>query len=147
MVGRIVSGPEVGLWVANKIKGTYHAGDNAIGLLKDGKIIAGVLYENYNGRSIVVHIGVEGVLTRSFLGAIFDYPFNVCNVNKLIATITSTNTKSIKLTSHLGFTQEGRLLDATPEGDLIIYTLKKSDCRFLGERYGKKSRPRAAPGT
>jgi RimJ/RimL family protein N-acetyltransferase len=144
---RIVSGPEVGHWVANKIKGTYHAGDNAIGLLKDGKIIAGVLYENWNGRSIVAHMSIEGRLTPAYIGAIFDYAYNVCNVHKVILPVGSANAKSIKLVENMGFAEEGRIADASPEGDVIIYTLKKSDCRFLGESYGKKFSTTAPSGT
>ena len=135
---RIVSGPHIGKWVAGKIKGVYHEGDTAIGLVKDGKIIAGVLYENWNGRSIMAHMGIEGRLTPAFIGAVFDYAYNVCNVDKVILPVGSTNAKSIKLVENMGFAKEGRIADASPEGDIVIYTLKKADCRFLGDRYGKK---------
>jgi RimJ/RimL family protein N-acetyltransferase len=138
MGGRIESGPHIGRWVAGKIKGVYHEGDAAIGLVKDGKIIAGVLYENWNGRSIMAHMGIEGRLTPAFIGAVFDYAYNVCNVDKVILPIGSMNAKSIKLVENMGFAEEGRIADASPEGDIVIYTLKKADCRFLGDRYGKK---------
>ena len=138
MGGRIVSGPPIGRWVAGKINGVYHEGDTAIGLVKDDKIIAGVLYENWNGRSIIAHMGVEGRLTSAYIGAIFDYAYNVCNVDKVILPVGSTNAKSVKLVENMGFAEEGRIADASPEGDIVIYTLKKADCRFLGDRYGKK---------
>ena len=144
MGGRIVSGPHIGKWVAGKIKGVYHEGDTAIGLVKDGKIIAGVLYENWNGRSIMAHMGIEGRLTPAFIGAVFDYAYNVCNVEKVILPVGSTNAKSIKLVENMGFAKEGRIADASPEGDIVIYTLKKADCRFLGDRYGKKFSTAAA---
>ena len=138
MGGRIVSGPPIGRWVAGKINGVYHEGDTAIGLVKDDKIIAGVLYENWNGRSIIAHMGVEGRLTSAYIGAVFDYAYNVCNVEKVILPVGSTNAKSIKLVENMGFAEEGKIADASPEGDIVIYTLKKADCRFLGDRYGKK---------
>jgi RimJ/RimL family protein N-acetyltransferase len=135
---RIENGPHIGRWVAGKIKGVYHEGDTAIGLVKNDKIIAGVLYENWNGRSITAHMGIEGLLTPAYIGAIFDYAYNVCNVEKVILPVGSTNAKSMRLVKNMGFVEEGRIADASPEGDVILYTLKKADCRFLGDRYGQK---------
>jgi len=39
----------------------------------------------------------------------------------------------------MGFAEEARLKDADPHGDIILLTMRKKDCRFLGERYGKKN--------
>ena len=39
---------------------------NAVGLMRDGKIVAGVVYENYNGQSVVCHICVKGRMTPAF---------------------------------------------------------------------------------
>jgi len=133
----IVSNESVGHWVAEKLgSGYFAARSNAIGLMKDNKLIAGVIYENWNRRSIMCHIAVEGRLTRLYVGAIFNYAFNVCNVEKIIVPVESHNLKSIKLIKNMGFTEEGRIKDSQPNGDIILYTMVKGDCRFLGDRYG-----------
>ena len=133
----IVSNESVGHWVAEKLgSGYFAARSNAIGLMKDNKLIAGVIYENWNRRSIMCHIAVEGRLTRLYVGAIFNYAFNVCNVEKIIVPVESHNLKSIKLIENMGFTEEGRIKDSQPNGDIILYTMVKGDCRFLGDRYG-----------
>jgi RimJ/RimL family protein N-acetyltransferase len=133
----IVSNESVGHWVAEKLgSGYFAARSNAIGLMKDNKLIAGVIYENWNRRSIMCHIVVEGRLTRLYVGAIFNYAFNVCNVEKIIVPVESHNLKSIKLIENMGFTEEGRIKDSQPNGDIILYTMIKGDCRFLGDRYG-----------
>jgi RimJ/RimL family protein N-acetyltransferase len=133
----IVSNESVGHWVAEKLGSGYFASrSNAIGLMKDNKLIAGVIYENWNRRSIMCHIAVEGRLTRLYVGAIFNYAFNVCNVEKIIVPVESHNLKSIKLIENMGFTEEGRIKDSQPNGDIILYTMAKGDCRFLGDRYG-----------
>ena len=133
----IVSNESVGHWVAEKLGcGYFAARSNAIGLMKDNKLIAGVIYENWNRRSIMCHIAVEGRLTRLYVGAIFNYAFNVCNVEKIIVPVESHNLKSIKLIENMGFTEEGRIKDSQPNGDIILYTMAKGDCRFLGDRYG-----------
>ena len=139
MVRNIVSGPIVGHWVAKQMDGSFsEATSTAIGLQKEtGEIIAGVIYENWNKRSVVAHMAVTGRLTRSFLGAIFRYAFEKCGVNKVILPVSSGNEKSNDFVRHLGFTEECRISDAVPGGDVILYTLKKRDCRFLGDSYGQ----------
>jgi len=135
----IVSGDAVGEWVAERVDGHYSKKiAAAIGLERDGNIIAGVIYENWNKRSIVSHIAVEGRLTRDFIGAIFDYPFNTCGVNKIVCPVGSGNIKSQRLATSMGYVEEARIKDAHLDGDLILYTLERSNCRFLGEKYGKK---------
>ena len=132
----IVSGPEVGEWVADRVGGKYHADDaQAIGLEKEGQIIAGVIFERYNGHSMWVHVAIEGRLTPDFIRAIFRYAFVDCDVEKVIGTVASTNVKAIKFDESLGFTEEGRIRNAMPDGDIIIYTMSKSNCRFLN--YGR----------
>jgi len=127
----IVQGADVGHWVAERIAGKYFAeGSQAIGLERDGQIIAGVIYENWNYASIVCHIAIEGRMTKTYLKAIFDYPFNVCKVKKIIVPVSSAHVKSLKLVTKMGFIEEARVKDATPDGDIIFLTLAKENCRF-----------------
>ena len=133
----IVQGVEVGNWVAEKIKSAYFAEhSSAIGLQKDAKTIAGVIYENWNKRTVFCHIAAEGRLTKAYLKAIFDYPFNVLNVEKIVVPVSENNQKSIKLVQNMGFVEEARIKDGSPDGDIIFMTLARKDCRFLGVRYG-----------
>lgn len=133
----IVSGPIVGRWVAEQMNGSFsETTSTAIGLQKEtGEIIAGVMYENWNKRSVVAHMAITGRITKAYLGAIFRYAYEKCGVNKVILPVSSGNDKSNKFVKHLGFTEEARVKDADPAGDIIIYTLAKSDCRFLGQEY------------
>lgn len=137
MVWNLVTGPEVGRWIAERTDGSYSEDTaSTLGLERDGKIVAGVMYENWNGRSLVAHMAVQGKLTRRYIGAIFRYAYNQCGVEKVILPVSNKNDKSNRFVRHLGFREEARIRDAAPNnGDIILYTLKKSDCRFLGERY------------
>lgn len=135
----IENSPEVGYWVAEQLgRGYFAERCQAIGLRKDGVIVAGAIYENYNGRSIMAHIAFQGRLTPSFIAAIFDYAYNVCGVEKVISVIEDTNTKSIHVCENMGFSEEARIRDSHLGGDQIIYTLKKADCRFIRGRYVEK---------
>ena len=135
----ILIGHEVGRWVAARNHQMYHeANSQSIGLEKDGKIVAGVIYENWNGQSIVVHIAILGNLTPTFVAKIFDYAFRQLAAHKVIAPVASINSESIRLVSNMGFKEEANIKDAHLSGDIVIFTMTKKDCRFLGERYGKR---------
>lgn len=110
----------------------------AIGLEKNGELVGGVVYDGYYGTSISAHIaGVgQGWLTRSFLRAMFQYPFAQLGVNRMTGPVASTNEGAIRLVRHLGFEQEAYLKGAVPGGDLLFFVMWKCDCRFLGEKYG-----------
>jgi hypothetical protein len=36
----------------------------------------------------------------------------------------------------MGFAEEARIKDGSPDGDIIFMTLARKDCRFLGVNYG-----------
>jgi RimJ/RimL family protein N-acetyltransferase len=118
----------------------------AIGLLKDDELVAGVWYEDYNKVSIMCHIAITGKMTPEYLNIIFDYPFVQLGVNKIVVPVLSDNEASIKFVKNLGFEENARLLDVSPDGDMIFFVMTKDKCRFIGERYGKRRR-RFSPTT
>ena len=134
---KIVSGEHVGRWVCKKLKACYEEGAQGVGLERSGEITAGVCYENWNGRSIMCHIVIDQPITRSYLFAIFHYPFEYLGVDKIIVPVVETNTESIRFVEKLGFSGEATLRGVHPDGDMILYTMKREDCRFLGARYGQ----------
>jgi hypothetical protein len=139
MTWKVESGHHIGVWVAKELNRGYFAERSAaVGLVHDGEIFAGVIYEDWNGRSINCHFVANGRLTPAFVAAIFDYPFNVCGVEKAIVIVEETLKESLDIVQHMGFTEEARIKDAHPNGDLIILTLKKSDCRYLEPRYAER---------
>ena len=101
-------------------------------------MIAGVLYENWNRRSVTCHIAIQGLITPTYLAAIFHYPFVYLGCDKIIAPISEANAESIEFVSNLGFQEEARLLDAHPDGSLLLYTMERQKCRFIGDRYGQR---------
>ena len=135
----IVLGHEVGRWVAAKNNQMYfEANSQAVGWEKDGEIVAGVIYDGWNKQSIVCHIAATESLTATFLAKVFDYSFRQLQVHKMIATVSSKNFKSIRLVTHMGFKEEAKIKDAHPLGDIVIFTMTKEDCKFLGEKYVKR---------
>jgi RimJ/RimL family protein N-acetyltransferase len=134
----ITSDHSAGHWTATKVDGGYfQERSKSIGLKKDGEFVAGVIYENWHGKSITCHIAVTGRMTPAYLFAIFDYPFNVCKVGKIIVPVNSANIKSIKFVEKMGFQEEARIKDAMADGDMVILTMPKEQCKYLEFRYGK----------
>ena len=136
----LITNHSAGHWTAEQTKGKYfEANSQSIGLKQNGEFVAGVIYENWNRRTITCHIAISGRLTPRYLAVIFDYPFNVCDVKKIIVPVDATNSKSVNLVEKMGFTEEARIKDGMADGDMILYTLAKNDCKYLGERYEKRT--------
>ena len=61
----------IGEWVCTRAGGTGIKGrGTAVGLEKHGRLIAGVIFEDYNGANINVHVASDGSknwLNREFL--------------------------------------------------------------------------------
>jgi hypothetical protein len=128
----------VGTWVARQVNGIFTPENSTcIGLLdEDGNVVAGVWYEAYTKTSIITHIAVEGRMSKKFLSVIFDYPFVQLGVDKLIGPTNSSNENAMRFIQKLGFVEEARIKDAFPDGDMVLFTMTKSKCRFLGEKHG-----------
>ena len=135
----IVSGPHVGAWVTAQTEGAFHPERSvAIGLDRDGELVAGTVYENWNGKSVVCHIAWQRV-TPAYMAAVYDYAYNVANVDKIIGPISSNHTRALALVSKMGFSEEARIKDAAHDsGDIVLMTQTPDKCRFLEPRYGQK---------
>lgn len=125
----------VGRWVADKLNTVVHPGDTTVGLLgADGELVAGVLYQDFNGANIIAHIAAKSGrhwMTRDYLRIIFDYPFRQLGVRRLTAPVAAKNTQSRQFVEKLGFVVEATLKDALPDDDLVMYCMRREDCRWL----------------
>lgn len=131
---RVICGDEVVQWVAKQTNEFGNFGCAVgVGLEKDGDIVAGVAYNEFNGKNLNTHIAIKQneKITKSFLFSIFDYPFNQAKVSRITGLVGEGNQKSRRLCQKLGFTEEARLSGAHPTGDLIIYRMFRDECRWL----------------
>lgn len=127
-------------WVCHRSQTQYLPGKfSAIGRVKDGKLVAGVLYEDCNGANVVCHIAGEGRwANRKFLWLIFDYPFNQLQVNRITTTVNPDNKHSLDFTQRLGFKTEFLMKDAHPQGDVTVFRMFKAECEWLERKDGRK---------
>ena len=123
----------VGKWVEAHGGGEWRAGTTCIGLERHGDLVAGVMYECFNGASLHVSIAAVGKrwLNREYLWFIHYYPFMQLGARLLIATVAEDNIASRSFCEHIGFDRHTSIPEAHPSGALIVYTFDKRKCRWL----------------
>lgn len=109
-----------------------------IGLERDGELVAGVVYESYNGKNMWLHVAaVPGRqwLNRAYLTACFAYPFVQCGVDRISGYVEASNLDARRFDEHLGFEKEAVLKGAAKDGgDVIIYVMWKEGCRYVNTK-------------
>jgi len=120
-------------FVAARIGQTPFTNCASMGLVEDGKIIAGVVYDCYTGANCNIHVGaVPGRrwMTREFLYAVFDYPFRQLDLKRITGPVERSNHEALRFDRHLGFQLEGVMKDAAPSGDILLLVLWRDNCRY-----------------
>jgi len=128
----LVSGPDVVRWVCERTGGTYDSHAVGIGLMRE-TLVAGVVYDMFLGRSVAMHVAIEGPISRAFIRKCFEYPFHQLGVQKVLGCVDSLNEKALRFDRHLGFVDEAVITGAGRQGDLVILSMTAAQCRWLGD--------------
>lgn len=133
----------VAKWVASRIRDMGQPPEKdyeAIGIVKDGKLIGGVIYTLYIELTDGQHdirftaSGEPGWLTKASLRVIFGYPFNQLQCIRVSALCAKSNKRSRDLVERLGFVAEGNIRHAFGMGrDGILYGMIRQNCRWIKE--------------
>jgi len=124
-------------WVGERLDETdFGPGSIAIGLERDGELIAGVVYNMYSKASICMNVAAvpgKDWLSRSFLYATFAYPFVQLKCNRVTALVKMNNEISKKFVQSLGWKPEGCMRKASTDGqDMLVYGMLREECRWIG---------------
>ncbi len=129
----------VALWVQQRIPAALDFSPcTAIGVADDGRLIAGAVYNNYQGYMIEISMASISPrwCNRRTLRALLGYPFEQLKVRRLQFTIAKRDKKTRKLWERLGFKYEGTGRQAWPDGsDSCVYSMLKHECRWLKETH------------
>lgn len=128
-------GERVTTWVGERLHIRDFGPSSALGLVENGELIAGTVYNIYNGLNVFMNLaGSDGKrwATREFLYACFAYPFQQLGCRRVTAVARADNLASNQLATHLGFRFEGRLHGMYEDGvDQLMYGMMRAECRFL----------------
>jgi len=113
-------------------------GMQGLGLEKNGELVAGVLYEGFNGVNAWMHVGAtpgKRWMTKTFLRAAFVYPFVQLGCKRVSGYVEASNMVAREFDEHLGFKQEAVLRGAASDGgDVILYVMRKEDCPYVDSK-------------
>lgn len=136
---RVVVGEKqrVADWVAENMPcNKWVAEYEAIGIESDGVLVGGVVIDGYNlnARCSIHCVGIgRHWLTREFMFAVFDYVFRQLKCNVVVNPVSSANIDSLRFTGHIGFKEVCRIPGGSTDGDLVIFAMQKSECRWINK--------------
>ena len=148
LVGNVLFGFdfEISQWVASRIPTfTASSGATALGVVDGTDIIAGVVYERYNGVHVEVSIAADDKrwASKKTLFSLFHYPFIQLNCLAMSVVVPSSNLESLNLATKLGFEGEAIIKYAAPDGSsLIILKQYRENCKWIGEPNGQRLKQR-----
>jgi hypothetical protein len=103
------------------------------------QLLGGVIYTNYTKRTVQMHQAgfAPRWATPQFMFCIYDFPFNVLKVERIIATVPSTNERALLITGKMGFGYVTTIPGVVPGGDMEILSMSRLQCKYLklGWRY------------
>lgn len=148
-VGDVVFGAdqEIGQWVTKRIPGFRASPDcRSLGVIREGRVVAGIVFENFNGIHIEAAIAAETGsrwATRPTLFSIFHYPFGTLGCEAISVSVPSTNLESLNLATKLGFEPEALIRFAAHDGStLVILKAFRDRCKWIMP-HGKEELERA----
>lgn len=105
----------------------------AIGVEEHGRLIAGVVYNEYRGNSMHVSIASESPrwASRRTLHALFSYPFNQLGVSRLTAYTGKSMANVREFLERLGFVEEGVMREGFADDDCVIYGMLRRECPWI----------------
>lgn len=133
----------VASWVAERVgQTTSWGGFYAMGILDTDRreLVAGVVFNNFNGRNATVHIAMGPGVGRAMVTlfrAVSEYAFRQCGLKRLTGLVPASKPQVLKFDKNLGFEEEFLMKDGAPDGDMHVLVLWPHKCRWLsGEKNG-----------
>lgn len=133
----VFNNPEYGLRIGRAAGCNFNpACDVSIAREEDGELLGGVIYQNFTGESIAMHVASfsKKWLTRDLIWACFHYPFVQLGVKRIFGQVPETNTQALEFDLWFGFKTLTKIDGVFRDGGVIVLVLEKADCRWLKYR-------------
>lgn len=123
-------------WVSKRIPGFRCNGlQRALGIIEGEDLVAGVVYDNYNGIHCEASIAADRIgrwASRRTLHTIFAYPFIQLDCQAISVVVPSSNIASLNLATKLGFEPEAIVRFAAHDGSsLVILKMLRETCKWV----------------
>lgn len=147
-VGDVIFGADrqIAGWVSSRIPDFETSPSaRALGVIKSGRLVAGVVFERWNGVHIEAAIAAEPGsfwADRKTLRSLFYYPFVTLDCLAISVSVPSSNLPSLNLATKLGFEPEALIKFAAHDGSaLVVLKMFRETCKWI-EDHGQKGRQR-----
>lgn len=108
-----------------------------IGFIEDNNILGGLLFSDYDGHNIFVHLALDTprVCQRRFIKMMFSYCFIQLKCSRMTAMCVNGYTRNERLLKGVGFTKEGVIRKVMKVKDKFvdsaIYGMLKEECKWV----------------
>ncbi len=98
-----------------------------------GELLGGVIYESMISNCVFMHQAgfSKNWMSPDMLWLLFHFPFCQLGLGKVCGTVPSSKPELVDFNRRLGFEVEARIVDAYKDGDLVIMSMRKENCRWL----------------
>lgn len=125
---------KLGIKRSADFRGALFVPDECAGKLAEKEDVGVAIgWNGFVGRTCMINIVVQKpeCLTRWVIGEIFRFPFEICGLNAVLATVDNVNKKSLELCRRSGFEKIHTIPDGGTEGDLVCFVMTRAKCRWL----------------
>jgi RimJ/RimL family protein N-acetyltransferase len=117
--------------------------DPSIVRVEGERLLGGSVYQNYTGSNGSIGIHVASFAPRwinpELIFQTFHYPFVQLGCRKLFGTVPAKNTAALKFDLKLGFEIEQTIKDVYPDDDMLLVSMLRDNCRWLGIKHEKEA--------
>lgn len=125
----------VGAWVAEKTdQSSSWGGFYAMGIERDGDLVAGIVLNNHNGANATGHMAIARYdpALPALLHAFFDYCFRQLALKRVTGLVPESNVRMARFTENVGFEHEFVMPCGAPDGgNMIVYVMWPARCAWL----------------
>ncbi len=127
-------GPAMVRWAQERLGVSFGPLAQAIGLERDGAIIAVEVFHRFSDWDCEMSIVAApnwGGPTRDFLRRIFAFPFVQLGLERVSASVALDNVTVLRWMIRLGFRQEGMAYRLPPAVHVLRFGMLRTECRWV----------------
>jgi len=125
---------ELGLHWSDDFRGVLYVPDKYVNQMAEQQhVVVAVAYNAFIGRTCCMHSVIKRpeAVTRKMVRETFEFPFEVCHCEVVMALVDSTNKAALRFDTRLGFHEAARIRTGGTDGDLIVLEMQRADCRWI----------------